>query len=66
MHQETVWPWGLPSPLYSGNGFFLRGKAAEAWRYHQPQCRNKVKERVELFVCSPHCLLGMLWGEILW
>jgi len=45
-------PWGPPSLLYNGFWVFSGGKVARVWQPPMP-CSDKVKERVELYICSP-------------
>ena len=59
------WPRGPPSLLYNGYWVFPVGKAAGTWHGvdHPLQSSADVKERVELYICSPS---GPLWPTVWW
>jgi len=54
---QTV-PGANPAP-YNGYSVFPRSKAAGAWRLLPALSRDKVKERVELYIYSPS---GLSWA----
>jgi hypothetical protein len=56
-------PWGPPSLLYNGYRVFPWGKAAGAYRWPPTTSSVEVKERVELYLCSPS---GPSWPVLGW
>jgi len=59
-------PWCPPSVLYNGyRVFFPASKRPGPGVDHPPPSSSEVKERVELFFCSPPLdLHGVCWGEL--
>jgi hypothetical protein len=58
------WPWGLPSLLY--HGYLVSSPRAKQPGHdidHPPPPSTKVKERVELYLCSPS---GFSWPVLGW
>ena len=51
------------STLQCVQGLLIRDKAAGAWRYPSTPSSAVVKERVELYLCSPY---GLSWSILRW
>jgi len=55
-------PWGPPSLLYNGCWVSFPGvKQPERGVNYPPQSSAEVKERIELYFCTP---LGLFWGGL--
>ena len=63
-HTCPDWQWGPPNLLYNGYWVSYPGvKWPERGIDHPPSSSAKVKERVELYLCSPS---GPLWPVLGW
>jgi hypothetical protein len=59
----TDWPWGPSSLLYNGYWIFPGATWLGHGIDHPPLSNTEVKERVELYLCSPS---GPLWPFLDW
>ena len=56
---------GPPSLLYNGYRVYFPGVKQPGRRvHHPPPSSAKVKERLELYLYSPFCLHGCMYGEV--
>ena len=62
-HTRPDLPWCPRNLLYNGYRVFPGGKAAGAWRWLPTTSSVEVKERVELYLCSPS---GHSWSVLGW
>ena len=62
-HVQTI-PVANQASYTMGAGSFLGVKQPKHNINHPPPASIKVKERVELYLCTPLCLHDRLWGEL--